>query len=530
MQSGPTEEQKRRYEASIAALNRGDWKESQSLAMHLLREVPPHAGLYFVAGVAARELMQIPLALECLQRAVDLNPTRPDYLAQFARALSQASEPRAAVELADKAVALGPSDPVTLDTLGVVYSQAHAETKAAQMFRRVVEMRPGEARYHFNYATALIHAGQVDEAEVELQACLAADPHSWKAYLSLALLRRQSSSSNHVESLQARLPEATGDVLGELCVNMALSKEYEDLGEFRKAFAHLTAGKSAVRKTRGYSSEDDAALFQAIRDAYDCVRDAQGGSGSSEPLFVIGMPRTGTTLVDRILSSHPDVTSAGELQNFGVLIKRATGSVTGPMLDRDMLDRIQRVDWRRLGDGYIESTRPLTGGRPRFVDKLPHNFLYAGFIAKALPNCKIVCLRRNAMDTCLSNFRQLFSLASPHYDYSFDLLDTGRYYTEFDRLVAFWRQAIPGRIMEVDYEALVENQEAGTRRLLEFCDLPWDPACLNFHDNEAPVATASAVQVRTPMNRASVNRWKRYEPELSELKLLLEMAGISVSS
>lgn len=528
MQTAPTEEQKRRYGQAVDALNKGDWKQAQKLAMDLVREVPPHAGVYFVAGVAARELLQIPLALQCLQRAVDLNPARPDYLAQFARALSQASEPRMALEVADRAAALGPSDPVSLDTLGVVYSQVHAEAKAAGMFSRLVELQPGQARYRFNYATSLIHAGDIEAAERELEACLAADPKEWKAYLSRSLLRKQTETSNHVEELRDTIPTATGDLLGELCVNMALSKEYEDLGKFHEAFAHLVTGKSAFRRTRDYSSDAEAELFGAIKDAFGRVSGVAGGYPNDEPIFVIGMPRTGTTLVDRILSSHRDVSSAGELQNFGVLFKRATGSTTGPMLDIDTLGRVDNIDWTKLGRDYIESTRPQTGGRARFVDKLPHNFLFAGFIAKALPNCRIVCLRRDPMDTCLSNFRQLFTLASAHYDYSFDLLDTGRYFLEFDRLIAFWKEVLPGRILEVGYESLVRNQEAGTRQLLEFCGLEWDPACLDFHDNAAPVATASAVQVRAPMNSGSVHRWKRYGLELAALKALLEEGGIEI--
>ena len=528
MRTAPTEGQKRRYGEAVDALNKGDWKQAQKLAMDLVREVPPHAGVYFVAGVAARELMHIPLALQCLQRAVELNPARPDYLAQFARALSQASEPRMALEVADKAAALGPSDPVSLDTLGVVYSQVHAEAKAAEMFRRLVELQPSQARYRFNYATSLIHGGDIDAAERQLEACLAADPKEWKAYLSRSLLRKQTEASNHVEALRNTLPAAQGDLLGELCVNMALSKEYEDLGKFHDAFAHLVTGKSAFRRTRDYSSEREAELFQGIKDAFTRVPGGSGGHPSGEPIFVIGMPRTGTTLVDRILSSHQDVSSAGELQNFGVLFKRATGSITGPMLDLDTLGRVGKIDWTQLGRDYIESTRPQTGGRARFVDKLPHNFLFAGFIARALPNCRIVCLRRDPMDTCLSNFRQLFTLGSAHYDYSFDLLDTGRYFLEFDRLIGFWKEQLPGRILEVGYESLVRNQEAGTRQLLEFCGLDWDPSCLDFHDNAAPVATASAVQVRTPMNSGSVHRWKRYGPELAALRSLLEEGGIEI--
>lgn len=529
-QAAPTADQRKRYGESVDALNKGDWKHAQHLSMQLVREVPPHAGVYFVAGVAARELMQIPLALQCLQRAIELNPVRPDYLAQFAQALSQAREPRAALEIADKAAALEPSDPVSLDTLGVVYSQVHAEAKAAEMFRRLVELQPGHARHRFNYATSLIYAGDADAAERELEACLLADPREWKAYLSRSLLRKATEGSNNLENLRDVLPAAAGDVLGELCVNMALSKEYEDVGEFQAAFKHLVTGKAAFRITRDYSSQRDVALFGAIKEAFGQVAAVGGGDPNDEPIFVIGMPRTGTTLVDRILSSHPDVSSAGELQNFGVQFKRATGSTTGPMLDLDTLGRARNIDWTRLGREYVESTRPQTGSRRRFVDKLPHNFLFAGFIAKALPNCKIVCLRRDPMDSCLSNFRQLFTLGSAQFDYSFDLLDTGRYFVEFDRLVAFWKDMLPGRILEVGYESLVMNQESGTRELLEFCGLDWDPVCLDFHDNVAPVATASAVQVRARMNSGFIHRWKRYGSDLAELKSLLVAAGVEVAN
>jgi hypothetical protein len=240
------------------------------------------------------------------------------------------------------------------------------------------------------------------------------------------------------------------------------------------------------------------------------------------------MPRSGTTLVERILSSHPEVHSAGELENFPLAVKHASGSATPSLTDPDTIRRASDLDWRALGNRYIQGTRMLTGGKPRFVDKLPHNFLYAGHIARALPNASIICLRRGPMDTCLGNFRQLFSLVSPYYDYSFDLLDTGRYYLLFDRLMAHWETTMPGRILRVDYEDLVDHQEDVTRRLLAHCRLPWNDACLRFEENALPVSTASAVQVRAPMFRSSLQRWKRYEPQLQPLRTLLEAGGAKV--
>lgn len=525
----PTQDQRARYGEAVHALNHGDWLRAQDLAMHLIREVPLHAGVYFVAGVAARELSQVPLALECLQRAVHLNPARADYMAQLARGLAQASEPGRAIEAADKALALGSADAMSLDTLGVVYTQVHDHAKAARMFGNVVKLEPNHARYRFNYATSLVHAGDLEGAERELEACLALDPRYWKAHLSLAQLRRQTTSQNHLDRLQSLLPEVAGDTNGELFLNLAISKELEDLGDYPRAFEHLTTGKGAARRSREYNPANDEALIAEIRDAFPGRLSPDAGCDSEEPIFVMGMPRTGTTLIERIISSHPDVYPAGELQNFGIALKRASGSRTQPMLDIDTIVRARSLDWRRLGQQYIASTRPATAQRPRFVDKLPHNFLFAGFIAAALPNARLICLHRDPMDTCLSNFRQLFSLNSRYYDYSFDLLDTGRYYIQFHRLMRFWREQLPGRILEIEYETIVDDQEASTRRLLEFCGLPWNDACLRFEENEAPVATASAVQVRSPMYRSAMKRWKRYESQLLDLERMLVEAEIPVS-
>lgn len=515
------------YRAAIAALNQSRWAEASALATQVLRSVPDHGGVHFVAGVAALQLQQLPGALRHLQRAVRLSPTRPDYAAQYARALAAARLLREATLAAEQAMALGAADPLTLDTLGVVFTQANAHRQAVEAFRRAAALMPGTPSYRFNLATSLTFIGEIAAAEQEYEACLRLDPQYWKAHLALSQLRRQSAGDNHIDRLRGLLDAWNADGQARLYLNLALAKELEDLGEYPAAFTHLVAGKSAGGTGRDYATARDEALFSAIEQAAapGPVTDVPGPP--AEPIFIIGMPRSGTTLVDRILSSHPDVHSAGELQNFGVLLKRASGSRTPALIDVDTVARAGGIDWSALGEAYIASTRPGTGHTPRFTDKLPHNFLYAGFIARALPGARIVCLRRNPMDTCLSNFRQLFALSSPYYDYSFDLLDTGRYYVLFDRLMSYWKATMPGRILELEYEELLDDQEGRTRELLEFCGLPWNEACLRFERNEAPVATASAVQVRAPLNRGSLHRWKRYEHELEGLRGLLERHGIA---
>src|SRR5690606_34897323 len=364
----------------------------------------------------------------------------------------------------------------------------------------------------------------------ELEACIARDPRHWRAHHSLSQLRRQTPDNNHLDRLQSLLPQAQASPTARLFLNMAIAKELEDLGRFEESFAHLVEGKSAPKPLLKYSSQRDEELFDALAGAFPAVETTRDGCAGDAPIFIVGMPRTGTTLVDRIVSSHSAVHSAGELHNFAVAWKRALGGPNFRMFSPADIAKASGIDWAALGADYLASTRPMAGHAPRFTDKLPHNFLYLGFIAKALPDAKLVCVRRNPMDTCLSNFRQLFAPESPYFDYSYDLLDTGRYYLMFDRLMAHWQAVFPGRILEVRYESVVEDLEGNARRLVDFCGLPWEDECLRFERNAAPVTTASAAQVRAPIYRSALDRWKQYQAQLEPLRRLFADAGLDVDA
>ena len=321
----------------------------------------------------------------------------------------------------------------------------------------------------------------------------------------------------------------------ELHLRHALAKELEDLGRDDEAFAHLLTGNARRHAATGYRFERDQRLFEAVTRLFPQVLPAPaheamaGDEGARAPIFVVGLPRTGTTLVERILSSHSQVASAGESQNFGVLLKRACQTQSPRVLDEATLAQSLQVDLPALGRDYLERTRPAGRPQPRFVDKMPLNFFYLGHIARALPAASIVVLRRHPLDTGLSNFRQLFATGVSYYDYARDLRDIGRYYAQFERLIAHWQVTLPGRVHEVRYEALVAEQRAETERLLAHCRLPWEEACLRFEHNESPVATASAVQVRQPIYARSVGRWRRFERHLQPLIDELRAAGVPVT-
>jgi tetratricopeptide (TPR) repeat protein len=527
--SGAMREVMQTYMRAVEAMNRGQWRQAQQLVEQVEKHAPTHGGVHFIAGVSALQLQQLPLAIEHLEKATRYGPDRADYFAQYARALAISGNQREAVAVADTAIGLASTDATTWDTLGVVYTLANAHQQAADAFRRAVELSPDNANLRFNLATSFMQHGDIDMAEREYEICAEIDPTYWRAYMGLSQLRTQTREQNHIARISKLLQDHLQDVDARLYLNLSLAKEFEGFGEYSTAFDHYTRGKAAHRDRTGYSSERDAAIFDAIRRYFDELKVGTASEEESdEPIFVFGMPRSGTTLTDRILSSHSAVHSAGELDNFGTALQRAAGGVL-----RSLPDTIARLgsgfsDWARLGNSYLESTRPGTGGTPHFVDKLPHNFLYAGFIAQALPRAKLICLRRDPMDTCLSNFRQLFALESIDHAYSFDLLDTGRYYLRFDRLMRYYQQMMPGRILELHYEQLVHAQENTTRMLLDFCGLPWEEACLSFERNLAPVATASVVQVRSGMNASLLYRWKRYGAQMDGLRRLLEEGGVEV--
>lgn len=514
---------------AITALQQRQWQDAHACAVFILDQDKSDAEANFIAGAALLEQQKSLDAIIHLKRSVALEPYNPDFHLGLARAMTSIQDYASALESAETAQHLLPANNAFgFDTLGVVFTQCHAHERAADAFRLAVTQAPDNAGFHFNLGTALTFTGNLHGAEEELERCIQLNPRHWRAHHSLSQIRRQTKTSNHVERLSSLARENTQGVTATTFLNMALSKELEDLGEHAKSFEHCTIGKSAPKALIKYSRLRESNFFAALSANFPTpyASGTTQGNPAQGPIFIVGMPRTGTTLVDRIVSSHPLVQSAGELHNFPSAWKRALGGSSFEMFNPGHIAQASGIDWHKLGGDYLSSTSALTGELPLFTDKLPHNFLYLGYIACALPNAKIICVRRNPMDTCLSNFRQLFAPESPYFDYSYDILDTGHYYILFDQIMRHWKATFPDRIFEIHYESLVTNQEENSRKLIDYCGLEWDEACLHFEKNAAPVSTASAVQVRAPIYTSSLNRWKRHQVELEPLREMLEKAGV----
>jgi Flp pilus assembly protein TadD len=516
-----------RVEGARSALSHGDMDAAHRFAAALVAADPGDAEGHFLLGIAESNAGRVQAGIEHLAQAVSLDP-QGEYRAHLAKLFTLVRRDSDAAAMLRDVEQAPPADALSRDTIGCVYARLGDHVAALPHFAEAVRLEPQNTAYRYNHAATLNFLGRTDAADAALEALIELAPGDARAHHLLAGLRKHSPECNHI----ARLEQARVDAqepTARLRLGYALAKELEDIGQADQALATLRATNASHRRALAYTFDRDAAAFDAIEAAWPLPPTAPEAAASDAPIFVIGMPRTGTTLVDRILSSHPNVESAGELQAMPLAVKKAAGTRTPTVLDPETIAAAASGDMADIGRDFLRrAANHRRNPGLRFTDKFPGNFQYLGFIARALPQARIVCLRRHPMDTVLSNFRNLFAVGSHYYDYSYDLLDIAAYYLRFDRLMALWREVLPDRLIEVRYEELVADQEGQTRRMLAHCGLDWADDCLSFHTNSAPVSTPSAAQVRQPIYSHSVARWKRHAEVLEPVRRFFENAGIAI--
>lgn len=490
---------------------------------------PDCAEAHFIRGLALWSLNQAALALDAIETAVALAPDKADYHAQHARllmALGNATEVR---EIVARAVdTAGSADCWTLDTIGCLFAHLGEHEKAVPFFERALTEAPDALEIRFNLASSLTFFGRTEEAARHYKEILARAPHHGQAHLGLANLTGPGDAAAHLDRLETALSKET-HALEALRMHYAAAKRCEDLDLADRAFIHLRDANSQHRTRLG---DQIAAAEHAVDAMMACFSESDYFAGPSDipngPIFITGLPRTGTTLVDSILEAHPQVSSAGELHAMASAIDALAGRSSGFVINATTIALARNLAPATLGQAYIERACQHHGAEfPIFTDKFPLNFLYIGFIARSLPNAKLVCVRRDAMDTVYGIYRNLFSLRSRYYDWTFDLLDIARMYVLYDRLIAFFNRALPDRIFELRYEDLVSDQAGTTRRLLAYCGLEWDDACMRFFQRSGAIATPSALQVRKPVSADSIGRWRRYEAHLAEAHAFLHEKGLA---
>ena len=424
-------------------------------------------------------------------------------------------------QLSEHGAAAGDA-PATLRRRVEFHTHLGQHEAAERAARALVSLRPDDTEARYALASALIAIGRLGEAEALLDDLIRRAPSDGDAYYNRATLRRQTPERNHIEQLRQALA-AAGDSLARVPLNFALAKELEDMGDYEASFEHTAAGAKIRRGLLSYRVETDEQTVERILKTFDVnwARRSSSGHEQSGPIFVVGLPRSGTTLVERILGRHSAVASVGESSDLALAVMRAAG----PSPDKlQLIERSASADPAALGRSYWNAIRGYGHTESFIIDKTPLNLLYLGLIRQALPQARIIHLRRHPMASGYAMYRTLFRMGYP---FSYDLSDLARYIVAYHRLMAHWRDAFPGQFLDVDYEALVDDQVGITRRLLEFCGLPWEDACLSFHEEARPTATASAAQVRQPLYRHARDQWRHYERQLQPLAERLEQAGIA---
>jgi tetratricopeptide (TPR) repeat protein len=505
----------------------GKSREALAACQQLNRTYVDYADGWHVASHLAIKLGIPKKGLSFIDRALSLKEDNPGFLLQKARSLKALGRISQAMELARKLLTMKFPGRHHYGVLGDVFSELLLYPEAEQAYQRAHNHDPENPQILFNLAATQRFLGKIVEAEENCNQLIARNPEDYEVYLLRSELRRQTSDDNHIDQLLALVKQGMKNWQDESKLCNAIAKEYEDLGEYKNSFTYLQKSSAIRRSHMQYDIEPDLQTMQKIRSVFtaDCLASRTPGYISEEPIFILGMPRTGTTLVERILDSHSQVKSAGELNNFArqltLLAMQETG---GKKIDRPQLVELTAdLDFSALGESYIESTRPYTGELPHFIDKLPLNFLYTGLIHLALPQAKIIHLRRHPMDACYAIYKRLFRDAYP---FSYDLAELGRYYCAYQGLMEHWHRVMPGVIHDVHYENLVTDIAGETRALLEYCGLPWEQECLDFHKSKSVSTTASAPQIRQKVYTSSVGKWRMYEDELQPLKDMLELHGV----
>ncbi|MEX0643843.1 MAG: sulfotransferase, partial [Parvularculaceae bacterium] len=480
----------------------------------LLAAAPSDAAAHALAceiAIAAEEPRQ---ALEHISRAVELEPEQPGYLLTKARVELMNRRGLAAQASAAAAAALAPKNPAYLFGAARIFIECDNPRGASPLLLKARGLGASDPPLLYELARSQFYLGEIGAGEATVTEFLKRAPAHGDALLLRSRMRKQTPARNHIEALRALAGQSL-PWKEAVRVQYALAKEYEDLGLDAEAFAAVKAGAALQRRRVGYDHEAelqniDNLIATFTPEAFASIRD---GFQSDAPIFILGLPRTGTTLVERIISGHEDVKSAGETIDFMAAMSSIIDRYIAERESENLntLSAALCVDYRAMGERYVENVHGMIGESRRFIDKAPFNFLYCGLIGKALPNARIIHLVRHPADTCFAIFKTLFNQA---YLFSYNLEELADYYIAYRRLMDHWRALMPQQILDVSYEKLVSDPEAESKRIMDFCGLDWSPDLIRIEERRAASSTASAAQIREPIYTSSIDAWRRHEAEL----------------
>lgn len=500
----------------------GDIASAEKIYRKILRRDPDNVEALRLLAVVALSKYQYRDAEVFLQRAVDC---APEFIRARADLISVQLERDRFDEGLKNAELLLRFDSQQAESyllLASAFASAGRHADSIETYEKALDLMPGHGGALTGLGNMLKTVGRYEHAVDAYKACIAENPDYAEAYWSLANLKTFRFVDGEVLKMEKLLQKENlpADSFAQLC--NALGLEHENRNEYEKAFSFFERGNSVRRQSERYdpvATEDFNDRSIDVFNSNFIAKHSSSGDQNDAPIFIVGLPRSGSTLIEQILASHSQVEGTHELSDLGRLSQGTLKNFNELEQFPDVLRKIELKELAEFGQRYISRTRKYRAGKAHFIDKNPNNFVYIGFLKLILPNAKIIDARRHPLDSCLGSYKQLFARGQP---FTYDMMELGEYYLQYARLMQHWHAVLPGFVLEVRYEDVVSNLEFEVRRILDFCDLPWEEGCLRFHETDRAVKTASSEQVRQPIYSSSVNLWRNYEKHLDELIEVLQ--------
>ncbi len=513
-----------RLRQAAIAMNRNDIPQAERLLKAYLNEAPTDVPAIRMLAEVAMRIGRDEDAQRLLERALELAPGFLPARYQLAILLHRRNDPAQALAEVERLLAAEPRNPGYRNLAAVVLARVGEYQRSSSLYAELAREYPANAKLWLSYGHVLKTEGRQDECVAAYRRSIEHDRASGEAWWSLANLTTFRFAESELAAMRSDVEDPAIDEENRVHLHFALGKALEDAGEYADSFEHYARANALHRSRNPYNADQNTARLRHLEAVF--TREffaARAGSGypAANPIFIVGMPRAGSTLLEQILSSHSAVEGTTELPAMITMARelRDLGEDEDIVSYADVLATMDRDALRALGERYLERTRVhRKTDRPHFIDKMPNNFLYVPLIQLALPNAMIIDARRHPMACCFSNFKQHYARGQR---FSYDLTDMGRFYRDYVALMARFDAVLPGRVHRVFYERIVDDTEKEVRRLLDYCGLPFEPECLRFFENERPVRTASSEQVRQPIYRDGVEQWRHYEEWLGPLRAAL---------
>ena len=499
----------------------GDGQGAEAIYRDVLKKDPDHVeAARLLAGIAAGH-KRFRDAEVFLLKVVENAPDYARAWVDIANVQRELNKFDAAIDSAAQAVRLAPEKAESHMLFASAIGMVGRHEEAAKICEDALELSPDKATVLCTMAHHLKTIGRQDDAVAAYRRSIAAKADHAEAYWSLANLKTFRFAEDEVQAMESLLEDGELPDESRTQIHNALGLEYESRKDYASAFSNFERGNILRRKSESYDPVDIESTYDRIIEMFDekfFLQNAGVKTSKTTPIFVVGLPRSGSTLIEQILASHSQVEGTHELGDLQQVVQSARRKKRRRERFPETLAGFGADDWLAIGEEYLERTRIFRSDLPFFVDKNPNNFIFAGILKLAIPNAKIINAKRHPMDSCLGSYKQLFASGQP---FSYDLTELGEYYLQYSRLIDHWHTVLPDFVLDVQYEEVVADLEPQVRRILDFCNLPFEEECLRFYETERAVKTASSEQVRQPIYSSSVNLWRNYEPFLETLVHIL---------